>query len=111
MLSQTIKILVNKQLLIYLIIPILLWVIPLSIIEGSPSICLFKNLFGINCLGCGMTRAVFNVLHGNFYTTFEYNSLVIAVFPLLVYLWFKKVINLLKKYPFPAKTLLPLLRF
>ncbi len=57
------------------------------------SICLFKLLTGHNCPGCGITRAIVCVLKGNFSQAFNYNPLVIVVFPLLVYSWIGFVIK------------------
>jgi len=57
----------------------LLAVIPTSIFSGMPSICLFKNLFGAECLGCGMVRAASCLAHGNFAGAAELNGLVFAV--------------------------------
>lgn len=38
-----------------------------------------------------MTRAVLNILHGNFIQGFYYNKLVIVIFPLLAYIWLKTI--------------------
>ncbi|MDR7210868.1 DUF2752 domain-containing protein [Flavobacterium piscis] len=33
--------------------------------------CLFKTLFGIECLGCGFQRALFLLFQGDFFTAFK----------------------------------------
>jgi len=33
--------------------------------------CLFKTLFGIECLGCGFQRALFLLFHGDFFAAFK----------------------------------------
>jgi hypothetical protein len=33
--------------------------------------CLFKTLFGIECLGCGFQRALFLLFQGNFFGAFK----------------------------------------
>jgi len=33
--------------------------------------CLFKTLFGIECLGCGFQRAVFLLFQGDFFNAFK----------------------------------------
>jgi len=39
--------------------------------------CLFHQLTGLNCPGCGMTRALYALLHGNFLLALKDNSLFI----------------------------------
>jgi len=58
--------------------------IPTAWLERAPSLCTYKRLFGIECLGCGMTRAISCLLHGDIAAALAYNKLVMAVFPLLV---------------------------
>jgi hypothetical protein len=60
---------------------LLLSVLPTEFLNIVPSICLFKNLFGIECFGCGMTRAISSMLHLNFSEAISYNRLVIIVLP------------------------------
>ena len=40
-------------------------------------VCQFHRLTGLNCPGCGMTRALYALLHGNFSTALHDNALVI----------------------------------
>ncbi len=46
----------------------------------SVSLCPIKNLLGISCFGCGMTRGFISVLNLDFKTAFEYNVLSIPLF-------------------------------
>ena len=48
--------------------------------------CLFHELTGLWCPGCGSTRALYQLLHGNFLTAFRLNPLVITLLPLACYL-------------------------
>jgi hypothetical protein len=57
--------------------------IPLEYIEGR-SFCIFYNLFGITCLGCGTTRAVFNVIHFNFIRALQFNFIAVIWFSFLL---------------------------
>ena len=41
-------------------------------------VCLFHQVAGLNCPGCGMTRALFALLHGNFSTALRDNAFFIA---------------------------------
>lgn len=43
-------------------------------------LCPIKNLFGISCFGCGMTRGFIAILNFDFKTALEYNVLSIPLF-------------------------------
>jgi hypothetical protein len=47
--------------------------------------CLSRLLLGLHCPGCGMTRCVSALLHGNVAQAFAYNPLFVVVLPLLAY--------------------------
>lgn len=53
-------------------------------LEHAPTVCLFRNLVGLRCPGCGMTHALSALLHGEFARAFLYNKLVVVAFPALV---------------------------
>ena len=74
---------------ILIILPVLIVFIPLELIENSASICISKLFFDKTCYGCGITRAIVNVIHFNFTKAFYYNKAIVIVFPLLIYLWIK----------------------
>ena len=38
--------------------------------------CVFIELFGLPCPGCGMTRALFSLLRLDFYSAFRYNPVI-----------------------------------
>ena len=40
-------------------------------------VCQFHRLTGLNCPGCGMTRACYALLHGNFSAAFRDNALLV----------------------------------
>lgn len=46
----------------------------------NSSLCPIKNLFGISCFGCGMTRAFICILELNLISAFQYNVLSIPLF-------------------------------
>lgn len=64
--------------------------------------CLFHQLTGFYCPGCGVTRMGFSLLEGNVYQAFRYNPLVFLLLLLyLIYFLFWQ-----KKYPvIPSKIL------
>lgn len=78
-----------------LLIPVVAYFIPVTHGDGYHSICLFKNVLGTECYGCGITRAIVSALHFNFETAFQYNKLWIVVLPLLIYVWGKTLLKLL----------------
>jgi hypothetical protein len=53
--------------LIYLGMPLFFIALPQTFFEtGGNSICLIKFVFGIECYGCGMTRAFQHAIHLDF---------------------------------------------
>ena len=59
------------------------YIIPLEYVENK-SFCLFCNLFGFTCFGCGMTRAIFNLLHLNFSKAIDFNIGIIFWVPVFI---------------------------
>ena len=49
--------------------------------------CLFKHFLGIECPGCGITRAGLSLLHGDLKAAIAYNPMVFSV-PLLIIYYF-----------------------
>jgi hypothetical protein len=46
-----------------------------------PAVCLFRNVFGMECFGCGMTRALAAALHGDIAKAMQMNGGVAVVGP------------------------------
>jgi len=44
-------------------------------------VCQFHRLTGLNCPGCGMTRALYALLHGDFVTALQDNALLVIAIP------------------------------
>jgi hypothetical protein len=61
------------------------WLAPAAWLDRFPSLCLFRNLTGWECPGCGMTRAILCLLRGDLAAALHYNRLALIVFPLLGY--------------------------
>src|SRR5712691_3460895 len=91
----------------YMLLPVAFLLIPTSWFESRRSVCLIRNVFSINCPGCGMTRAISCVFHGNFKKAFHYNRLVVLVFPLLGYVWVRSVMTEYRRYTFMKRKMYP----
>ena len=57
--------------------------------------CLFHELTGLYCPGCGITRLFFSLLKFDFYQAFRYNPLIFLLIILCLIYWIIKI--LLKK--------------
>jgi hypothetical protein len=75
--------------------------------------CTFHKMTGLNCPGCGMTRAAYALLHGQFSTALRDNALFVFALAALAIrgAWF--AVKRIRGRPngdfFPAKLLWPLL--
>jgi hypothetical protein len=47
-------------------------------------ICLFHRVTGLECPGCGATRALFCLAHGRILDALHYNALLVVALPFLV---------------------------
>ncbi|MFD2673249.1 DUF2752 domain-containing protein [Marinicrinis sediminis] len=46
--------------------------------------CVFHSLTGLDCPGCGMTRASLALLNGDLYQVFRFNPLIFFIAPLYI---------------------------
>lgn len=53
--------------------------------------CVFYELTSLYCPGCGITRVVISLIHGDIYQAFRYNILLFIDIPVLILLY---IINL-----------------
>lgn len=87
-------------LMVLLVIPIALLILPSDFFDNGESICPSKRFLDIECLGCGLTRAVMHLIHLDFSTAWAFNKMSYVVVPLGIFYWgknLKKVIEDLKK--------------
>lgn len=84
-------------LIAYISLPFILYFLPLDWLNKQHTICLIKNIFGIECPGCGITRAIISAVQLDIVKALEYNKIVILVLPIFVYRWFKNIIKIYNK--------------
>lgn len=60
--------------------------------QGGFTLCLFRNITGLPCPGCGMTRAFLFLGHGDFYEAIRLNPNSPLIFSIIVFLWFNKIV-------------------
>jgi hypothetical protein len=82
-----------------LIVLIVLLFVPESIIYTGTSLCIFKNITGIQCPLCGLTRASCDLLHFRIGSALHYNPVSLFL-PLLLML---EIIHDIFPSAFPAK--------
>lgn len=75
------------KLVAYILIPIILFILPVDYFDGGQDSCLSVLLFDQSCYACGMTRAMMRMIHFQFDDATDYNVLVLIVFPLLAFIW------------------------
>ena len=51
---------------------------------SMPAVCVFRNTVGVECLGCGMTRALSHAMHGDVRAALATNAGIAAVLPALI---------------------------
>ena len=78
------------------LLPAFVYLIPLEwLFDEGHTLCLFHNLTGLECWGCGMTRALASVAYLDFEAAWGYNRAVVVVAPLLLYIWLKWILRLI----------------
>ena len=69
----------------------MLLLLPATIFDSGPTICISKLITDIDCPGCGITRAVQHALHLDFQKAWDYNKIIIVIAPLLIWVYFQEV--------------------
>jgi hypothetical protein len=65
-------------------------------------LCRFHALMGLNCPGCGATRATHELLHGRLAAAWHYNALWVLSLPLAVYASISELRTLAGGRPLPG---------
>lgn len=70
-------------------------------------ICPFRALTGFTCPGCGSTRGMHQLLHGNIGAAFEFNPLLLVALPFLLYALVRYSYRVMSGQPLGGNTLAP----
>ena len=86
-------------LLLLVMAPVGLWMLPADFFDSESGfiICPSRALFNVECLGCGMTRAIMHFHHFQFDDAIYYNRGSFVIYPALVALWAVWVFRAQKK--------------
>ncbi len=74
---------------------------------GFYPVCPFRALTGFTCPGCGSTRALYHLVHGELTAAFQLNPLLIVSLPLLLYALIRHTNIVLRGQPIRGNTLHP----
>ena len=66
--------------------------------------CLFHQLTGLDCPGCGAQRALHQLLHGHLIAALRLNAMFVLSLPLLAWFSPRFISQLLKRQPLPFNT-------
>ncbi|MBK7008635.1 MAG: DUF2752 domain-containing protein [Saprospiraceae bacterium] len=90
-----------KKYLLWLVVasPFILMLLPADFFDNGTTVCISQSLAGVECYGCGLTRATMHLLHFDFLTAWHFNKLVYIVTPLLFLFWLKAAYIVLGKTP------------
>ena len=78
------------KIILLISIPITTLIITHIGIENGQTICLFNNILGVNCIGCGITKSIIALINGEFQQSINYNYNVIIILLLLLFIWLKQ---------------------
>ncbi len=97
------KLHINEWVVILITVGIWIYAIPATqkeVVWGhtAPTYCLYRNIFGTPCFGCGLSRSVILALQGNIVLSFKMHPIGIPIFLLLHFLSFKYLKTLFQSF-------------
>lgn len=78
-------------LIVLLVLPAVLFFLPIDYFDQGASVCPSKRWLDIECLGCGLTRGVMHFLHFDFEGAWYFNKLTFIVVPVGIVYWVYQV--------------------
>jgi len=69
--------------------------------------CPFRLLTGLNCPGCGSTRGLHRLVHGDVVGAFKFNALMVVLLPFLLYALARYTIGAVRGRPLQRHYLPP----
>ena len=77
----------RTRFILWTAIPLLLWLLPATFFDDGPVMCFSRLWWNIECLGCGLTRGVMHLLHGDIAGAWAFNKLSFIALPALAVVW------------------------
>jgi len=74
-----------------LLVPLVLFLLPADFFDYGESICISNLFFNTQCYACGLTRAVQHLIHLDVLVAYEFNKLIVIVFPLLIFVYYQEL--------------------
>jgi hypothetical protein len=88
---------INVGLAFLLVIsPVISTLLPSDFFDEGLIICPSRRFLGLECPGCGLTRATQHFLHGEWEVALDYNPLVVVVVPILAVVWVVQLMALIR---------------
>jgi hypothetical protein len=82
----------------YLIVPTFLLFLPADYFDhDKPKVCLYTLATGIECWGCGHTRATMHLIHFEFEEAILFNKLSLVIVPVIAFMWLNGIYQTIKK--------------
>ena len=81
----------KARILLLLVLPVLIWLIDYRVANPHFTFCLFKNITGRDCYGCGTLRGISAAMHLDFPAVWRLNRLNVVTIPLLAWLYGKEL--------------------
>lgn len=69
--------------------------------------CPFRLLTGLNCPGCGTTRGLHHLLHGDLIGAFQFNPLMMLLLPIFLYAFVRHTAAVFRDRPIKSNQLDP----
>ena len=81
-------------LVLLLALPVILMALPIDYFDSGETVCVSQSIFGLECPGCGITRSIMHLIHGDLEGAIDYNVFVLLIFPVLALLWIREILRL-----------------